>query len=226
MPTSNNTRPSNRGKMSTRSKLSIFAFLFCLLAAVVSGAHCGGYSCLGGGGKGARGALHRHRHRSPVEELFWAHATPTYFKASSSRFSSQFSYRIHEDDDEITLTLSLPGYSAETIDLTLNSKTELGATERVLVVSPADSTQGEGFAPTSFTIDRKVDASTISSSMKNGILTIIGRKSKPEVSTVALPIRVDDGDDEVKEEEVKAEEEPASPNDSPGVKITVDEDQD
>ena len=83
MPTSNNTRPSNRGKMSTRSKLSIFAFLFCLLAAVVSGAHCGGYSCLGGGGKGARGALHRHRHRSPVEELFWAHATPTYFKASS-----------------------------------------------------------------------------------------------------------------------------------------------
>ena len=71
-----------------------------------------------------------HRHRPPLPTL--------------SRFSSQFSYRIHEDDDEITLTLSLPGYSAETIDLSLNSKTELGATERVLVVSPADSTQGKG----------------------------------------------------------------------------------
>ena len=155
-----------------------------------------------------------------VASLRFSHSHLTPPPLPFRRFSSGFSYKIHEDDDEITLTISLPGYSATSVDLSLTTKNELGSTERVLVVSPAK--EEGGFAPTSFTIDSKVDADTITSSMKNGVLTVAGRKAKPEIETVALPIRVEEDEGE-KEDKFKAEE--MSPNDSDGVAITVDEDE-
>ena len=157
-------------KVFCRSILSLFAFFFCLLATVVSGYYCRGYSC--------RSHKNHENHKnlgsadadrgprsSPFEDFFWATAIPTYFKATSRGSSSQFSYHVHEDDDKITLTLTLPGYSANTVELELTSKIELRSTQHVLVVSPSkdeDGTvKGPGFASTSFTIDKKVRCSDI-----------------------------------------------------------------
>jgi len=185
------------------------------------------------------------------EDVFWATAFPHHFPHGRHSKNHQqhryqrhlgqkrnyhevlggadtYTYIVHDDNDSITLNMVLPGYSSSMIDLELKTETQFGDVQRSLMVSPKNTKTAtpSPFTPTVFIIDSKIDSNTITSTMKNGILEIVGKKVKPMVDKMTLPIIEEVSiEDEAGKEEKEAEEvlEDPSPNDSVDVEIKIDE---
>ena len=90
-----------------------------------------------------------------------------------------------------------------------NPRLLLLSPQRSLMVSPKNTKTAtpSPFTPTVFIIDSKIDSNTITSTMKNGILEIVGKKVKPMVDKMTLPIIEEVSiEDEAGKEEKEAEE--------------------
>mmetsp|Transcript_15165 Transcript_15165/g.28261 ORF Transcript_15165/g.28261 Transcript_15165/m.28261 type:complete len:233 (+) Transcript_15165:91-789(+) len=220
------------------------AILAVALLATFASARCGNVRC------DTRGLATT----KSFEDVFWATAFPHHFATSGHRHGHRrqnhrqqpprahhrnyhevvgggsYTYSVHEDDDSITLNMVLPGYSSNMIDLELKTTTQFGEMQRSLTVSPNVKKGGKEkkapapFSPTVFSIDGRVDAGSITSTMKNGILEIVGKKIQPTVDKTSLPIIEEVSVEEEQDDHVEVKVEEPSPNDSPDVEIKTDED--
>ena len=154
-------------------------------------------------------------------------------KASPQRQSSLYSYTVTTDENQTKLSMLLPGFSSQSVKLSLSTKTEPTSLNPVsiLTIEPRGETAVRAFQATSFTLDQDVDLNSISSSMTNGVLEVVAQKVKPKVQTKEIPIaeelppkkvdrvEIEGNDEEPQVPDTRAAADPPSPNDSPGLEV-------
>jgi HSP20 family molecular chaperone IbpA len=147
--------------------------------------------------------------------------------------SSLYSYTVTTDENQTKLSMLLPGFSSQSVKLSLSTKTEPTNLNPVsiLTIEPRGETAVRAFQATSFTLDQDVDLNSLSSSMANGVLEVVAQKVKPKVQTKEIPIaeelspkkvdrvEIEGNDEEPQVPDTRAAADPPSPNDSPGLEV-------